>query len=499
MPSSKRNLYFSSFVACCTSLLFGYSVGHIGGIIVLPRFLDHFSLSKLLPHDIAEAQARIVTFWILGCTLGVPLGQRICKSRGRKPCLALAGLLYLVGTIVQLAPIPGERARLHVFLLGRLCNGLGVGAGTLVGPLYLSETSTTEDRGILLASFQILLQLGALVGFWSAYFTHSLLPPTSDLQWQVPVAIGLIPGLLLVVGSTMVPETPQYLSGRKLPIKLLESLVWLRQASTPSEIEGVQAEQVQLLDTAEREAGNGPRKSFWRQALGRGVRNRVGLGILMMVAQNILGLNAVNYYAPTIFKSAGFTSTGAALFLTGLFGAIKLVFSVLFTFWLVRKSGLRFWLKVGAGVCAGSMFLLAYLVRDLSNSTLPHDGTSIPGVAAVVLVYLFTAAFTVSFGPLSWSFCAEIFPLQIRSECCTITTVTQWVFQFVVAYITPILLSRVGWLTYFIYALCGILVYLWVEVFVPETRGVEDMDSLFGAQESETVDEVTERSRLLTA
>lgn len=125
-----RNLWIASTFATLTSSLFGYTVGLIGGLIVLPSFLRHFELDSLPPAALAAAQSQVVTIWLVGALFGVPIGIPVCARWGRRPCLALSAGLYLFGAALQLAG-----SGLWMFDIGRAINGLGVGAGTLVGPM----------------------------------------------------------------------------------------------------------------------------------------------------------------------------------------------------------------------------------------------------------------------------------------------------------------------------------------------------------------------------
>lgn len=131
MAGSNRNLYFAAAVACMTASLFGYSVGFIGGVLVLPSFLHHFLLDDLSASELASAQAATVTSWLVGTLAGVVAGMPIYSKLGRKPCLFFCAMLYIIGAAFQVSGTGGIRA----FDLGRLINGIGVGAGTLVSPL----------------------------------------------------------------------------------------------------------------------------------------------------------------------------------------------------------------------------------------------------------------------------------------------------------------------------------------------------------------------------
>ena len=133
MPkSSNSRLYFSACVACLTASLFGYSVGFIGGVLVLPSFLRSFNLNDLPANDIASVESRIVTVWLVGALFGVPLGMPVCSRLGRKSCLLFSALLYVLGAAMELA---SPKGRLGVFEAGRFLNGVGVGAGTLASPI----------------------------------------------------------------------------------------------------------------------------------------------------------------------------------------------------------------------------------------------------------------------------------------------------------------------------------------------------------------------------
>jgi len=206
--------------------------------------------------------------------------------------------------------------------------------------------------------------------------------------------------------------------------------------------------------------------------------------------------------------SAGFTSVSSSLFLTGFFGLVKLISAISFMFVFVRMRGNLFWLKVGSSICGASMVVLALCVRSLP----PADSTSglnVGGVVSVAMVYIFAFAFGISLGPISWNVCSEIFPSHIKATCCAITTCVQWMFQLVIAGITPHLLASLGWATYLIYAGFCTIALLWVMAYVPETKGVplgQPMDELFGVapkdeetQEEEVMAETTPLLRRTSA
>jgi sugar porter (SP) family MFS transporter len=385
------------------------------------------------------------------------------------------------------------------FEAGRLLNGLGVGAGTLVSPMYISEISPPDERGMLMSGYQTILQLSALAGFWGAYASNALFPSSSALQWQIPVAIQLVPGVLLLLGTVFIPETPRFLAEKERFVEAEVSLAWLRGAR--GEEWRVRGEMQDIEDAARISRVLRERKeSFISEVMKKGVRGRLVVGVGLMIAQNMVGLNALNYYAPFIFMSEGFTSVSSSLFLTGVFGVVKLLSAIAFMFVFVKIKGNRFWLLLGSALCGVSMLILAYFVHNLPpKDQLENAKLTLGGVISVLTVYIFAFSFSVSLGPISWNVCSEIFPLHINAKCCAITTCTQWLFQIVIAYITPHLLASVGWATYLIYAIFCILTYIWCLFCVPETRNValgKEMDEVFGTFDDEPEEDLETTSLL---
>jgi MFS family permease len=198
--------------------------------------------------------------------------------------------------------------------------------------------------------------------------------------------------------------------------------------------------------------------------------------------------------------SSGFTSVSSSLFLTGIFGIVKLLSALSFMFIFVHLRGNRFWLKIGSILCGVSMLILALSVHyGLPTKSGPGkivaSGVTTGGLISVSMVYIFAFSFGISLGPLSWNICSEIFPAAIKAQCCAITTCIQWLFQIVIAGITPHLLASAGWITYLIYsAFCaGSLIF--VVYCVPETKDVKlgrDMDTLFRPEEATADGEIEE-------
>lgn len=362
---------------------------------------------------------------------------------------------------------------------------------------------------MLMGGYQVAIQLCALIGFWGAYVANAVIEPSSDLQWQIPVAIQLVPGTLLLVGALLIVESPLWLAEKESMDSIRRSLAWLRNMDE-NEFDVVREANTiyasaQATAELHRAAGQ---KNFFVEAFRKPIRKRLGVGIGLMIAQNMVGLNALNYFAAVIFMTAGFKSISASLFLTGLFGLVKVFGAMTFMFLTVKIFGNRFWLLIGSGICAISMFTLAYCVGTTDTSDGEETGKmTVKGLISVLMVYVFSFSFSLSLGPISWNFCSECFPSRLNAKCCAVTTCTQWLFQIVVASMTPILLAKIGSITFVVYGVFCVLSFIFCALWVPETRGValgKDMDAVFGDDSKdddpgvvEEIEDVSEVSPLL--
>lgn len=144
-----------------------------------------------------------------------------------------------------------------------------------------------------MSGYQTILQLSALAGFWGAYLSNSFFDDEDDLQWQIPVIVQLIPGILLLLGTLSMPETPRFLATKGRWTECEDALIWLRNSTIDSVV--IKEEMSELREASSHALLANNKISFWKEALRKGVRARLGVGIGLMIAQNMVGLNALNY------------------------------------------------------------------------------------------------------------------------------------------------------------------------------------------------------------
>lgn len=326
-----------------------------------------------------------------GCFFGALLVYFANDTLGRRLSLIGAGCIFNIGVTLQL--IGG--GKIGLFYAGRALTGLGVGSSSVVIPQYIAECAPATIRGALVGLFEIALQTGAVCGYWVNYGVNQHISAASDAQWRIPVGVQYVPAAFLIVGMLWAVESPRYSVARGMHEKAIKDLQWLRMLpadhvhirntiahiESQLEHEGISAGQAQASLA-----------SVAREAFSSAVLPRLMVGIWIQLFQNFTGINAVNYFSPTIFKSIGFTGTSVGLLATGVYGAIKTIFSTISFIFLVDRFGRR---PLLLGASLGCIFTMYYLA-GYSSLTHSFDGGAkkdASAYSAIVMVYLFAVSY----------------------------------------------------------------------------------------------------------
>lgn len=472
-------LYFCALAASMGSAMFGYDSAFIGGTLSLPSFQRDFGLTSQSAEVRAALSAHIVSTFQGGCFFGAILIYWLNERFGRRKSLITAGTVFCIGVIMQLCSV----GRIGLMYAGRAFTGLGVGSSSLVIPQYIAECAPPAVRGGLVGLFEICLQLGTVVGFWINYGVNEHVSPHSRSQWRIPVGVQFGPAVLLIVGMFFVIDSPRWLIKKGRIDQATKDLVWLRQlpADHPYIVHEINDVKQQLEHEQELSGGNSF-ASIAKEAFSKETLPRLAAGCAIQILQNTTGINAINYFSPSIFKSIGFKGTSVGLLATGVYGIVKTTFACISFLLLCDRFGRRPLLLIGSAGCAFAMYYLA-IYTSLSGSfkgTAKQDGGS---YTAIVMIYLY-ATFYASSWNLSWIVCSEIFPTRIRSFCLIFTTCSQWLGQFIVVYSTPYMITNITYGTFLFFGSMTVIAAVWVFFVLPETKGVplEEMDYLWQAK-----------------
>lgn len=310
----------------------------------------------------------------------------------------------------------------------------------------------------------------SVCGFWVNYGVQQNMP-SGVRQWQVPFAVQLVPAGLLVLSMLWAPETPRWLVKKIRREQALKVLAYIR--NLPADHEYVQYELGEMTRQVEREAefaNSGNRwVAAWKEISTPGMRNRVILAVAMKWMQNFAGVNALNYYSPSIFKSIGFTGTSTGLLATGVYGLVKAAVTLVFVTWFVDTWGRRPALFTGGLISFSAMFFLGgySAVSGSFDGKAPKDAGA---YFAILMIYIYAAAYSFSWNAMPWIFAAEIFPTKIRGFAMLLTVLNQWLSQFVVIYATPYMIEDISFGVFFFFGACILISSVIVYLFIPETK-----------------------------
>ncbi|KAK3217563.1 hypothetical protein GRF29_1g3401614 [Pseudopithomyces chartarum] len=470
--------------ACFGGMLFGFDIGTIGGVLTLPAFMAKYGLPSEPERqkENANLSANIASTLQAGCFFGCFLASWMADKYGRKAALVVNGFITIVGCVIQSCSF-GSIASMYV---GRCIAGVGVGGASMVVPLYISENAPRAIRGGLTGIYQLFIASGTMLAFWVNY--GSILHLKGAATYIVPLAMQALPAVVLVGCMLLNKESPRWLA--KADRWEDASRVLARIRNLPATHPYVEAELKDISDQLEHERmliGGATLKDLLREMFTiPGNRKRALISIGLMICQQMTGTNAINYYAPQIFKNLGLKGTSTNLFATGIYGVVKMVTCAAFLVFAADSLGRRrslLWTSIAQG-CA--MLYIGLYVRISP----PVAGQEVPpaGYFALVCIFLFAGFFQWGWGPVCWIYVSEIPTARLRSLNVAIAAATQWLFNFVVARATPNMIATVGKAGYgafMIYSCFCFSMFFFVWFLIPETKGLslEKMDDLFGVTE----------------
>lgn len=467
---NKGYLYGIVLVAVLGGLLFGYDTAVISGAEKgLQAFFSaaaDFQYTDAM-HGFTSSSA------LIGCILGALLSGLLASRMGRKRSLFFAGLLFLLSALGSYRPeflffekgVPCM-GLLVAFNCYRVLGGIGVGLASALCPMYIAEVAPARKRGTLVSWNQFAIIFGQLVVYFVNFLivkSHSSSPEfiewTNAIGWRMMFVSEAVPAALFAILILFVPETPRYLVLNGEADKALSVLTKINGEERAREIlADIKATAVQKTE-----------KLF---AYGLLV---VFIGCMLSVFQQIIGINAVLYFAPRIFESMGVSNN---MLFTVIMGVVNISFTLVAVF-TVEKLGRKPLLITGSIGMAIGAFGVA-----LSNVA------ALPAVVPVISIMLYSASFMFSWGPICWVYISELFPNTIRSQATAYAVAFQWIFNFVVSStFVPMYNMQLGEMGdnfghFFAYGLYGVMcvvaaIFVWR--LVPETKGktLEDMSRLW--------------------
>jgi SP family xylose:H+ symportor-like MFS transporter len=482
---SKGYLISIVMVAVLGGLLFGYDTAVISGA---EKGLQAFFIGAQDFTYTDGFHGFTASSALIGCIIGSALSGLLASKLGRKKSLVVAGILFFISALGSMYPeflffekgVPTQ-SLLISFNIYRVIGGIGVGLASAICPMYIGEVAPSNIRGMLVSWNQFAIIFGQLV----VYFVNFILlgdhtnpvmesigegvnkvlpgsdPWTIQTGWRYMFGSEAVPAGLFTILICFVPETPRYLVMVKQDQKALSIL---------SKINGSTKAQ-QILSDIKETITVKTEKLFTYGWL------CIFVGIMLSVFQQAVGINAVLYYAPRIFKDMGLDNE---MVFTVIMGVVNILFTLvaIFTVEKLGRKPLLIWGSIGMAIGAMGVAL-----------SFGHPGMEF---VTMISIMVYSASFMFSWGPICWVLIAEIFPNTIRGAAVAIAVAFQWIFNFIVSStFVPMFNMHLTegddfghWFTYGLYGVICVIAAIFVWKLVPETKGktLEDMTKLWRKQ-----------------
>ena len=425
-------LFKAALIASLGGLLFGFDTAVISGaeqsikeVYELDGFWHGFTNSIAL----------------IGTIIGAMFCGKPADRFGRRDTLIILALFYMVSAIG--CAFVGSWLSLLFF---RLLGGLGVGASSVIGPMYISEIAPPKLRGRLVAMFQFNIVFGILAAFFSNYLLNSYL---AENVWRWMLGVEAIPAFFFFITLFLIPKSPRWLmlqNRDKEAVEVIES----------SGIKNVNQVVLEIKESLKLKRERKTEKLFSKK-----FKFPLLLAFLFATFNQFSGINAIMYYAPRIFEMTGLAKDTALLQVV-IIGVTNMFFTIIAMFF-IDKFGRKTLMKVGSIGMIISLSLAAYSFYEKNFS----------GYSLLVYLVGFIAFFAFSQGAVIWVFLSEIFPNSVRAKGQAFGSLIHWIWAAILTWVFPVVaeLPLGGFYAFTFFAVAMVFQFIFVQKVMPETKG----------------------------
>ena len=360
-------------------------------------------------------------------------------------------------------------------MMGRWVGGLGVGALSLLVPMYQAETAPRYIRGALISTYQLFITFGIFLASVINFGTYKHETSTAA-SWRIPMGVGFIWAVILGVGILFFPETPRYVYRHGNPELAKKTMMKVYGAKTDNhysiayELADIQAQ------LAAESVQQGLIKEWWNMWSAPKMAYRIFLGVLIQALQQLTGANYFFYYGATIFKSTGINDPLVTqMILDGInFG------TTFYGLYIVEHYGRRRSLMAGSAW----MFICFLIFASVGHFSLNRDEpqkTEHAGIAMICFASFFIFGFATTWGPMIWTICSELYPSRYRAKAMALSTASNWLWNFLLSFFTPFIVQDIDFRFGYVFAGCNFLGFLIIYFCVIEGQGktLEEINDMY--------------------
>jgi sugar porter (SP) family MFS transporter len=412
-------------------LLFGFDTVVISGAIDALVRLYHLS---------PQNKGLTVAIGLVGTVIGALGAGQVGQRLGSRETLRITAVLYVasaVGCGLAWGWMP--------FMIFRFIGGLGIGASSVLGPVYIAELAPAKWRGRLVAAFQFNVVFGIMVAYTSNYVIRTMHLGATEWRWQVGIAA--VPAVIFLVLLFGIPRSPRWSASKN---RIEEALAVLKKMGEPNP--QAELDDIRAALAAEHASAHEP-VFRWKY------RYPLFLAITIGAFNQLAGINAILYYLNNIFAAAGFSQISSDQQAI-VIGATNFLFTIV-GMALIDKAGRKTLLLIGAAGCSACLGGVAWLFATRSH----------PG-ALLWLLVTYIAFFSVSQGAVIWVYLGEVFPTSVRSKGQGVGSASHWFMNAAIALEFPVVVHSMSTATPFVFfAVMTVVQFVVVLLVYPETKG----------------------------
>jgi len=466
------------FFVAFGGVLFGYDTGTIAGILAMKYWHRLFSTGYIDPNGelniTTSEESAIVSILSAGTFFGALFSPLFVDWVGRRPGLIISTWVFNLGVVLQVIA-----TSIPLFLAGRFFAGFGVGLISAMIPLYQSETAPKWIRGAIVGAYQWAITIGLLL---AAVVNNATANRNDTGSYRIPIAVQFAWSLVLFAGLLVLPETPRFLIMKGRREKAAQSLGRIRRLSADHPAIQQEIQEIQANHDYELTLGKASYLDCFRGPILK--RQLTGCGLQAL--QQLSGINFIFYYGTKYFQNSGVSSGFTISMITSAINVCATIPGM----YAIDKWGRRpllFWGAIGMTVSQ----LIVGVVGTVSTGQTATGEITVKNLAgqraAVSFVCIYIAFFASTWGPLAWVVTGEIFPLKCRAKSLSMTTATNWLLNWAIAYSTPYLVNyghgyaNLQSKIFFVWFGACLLAVVFVYFMIYETKGLslEEVDELY--------------------
>ncbi|KAJ5560369.1 hypothetical protein N7513_002768 [Penicillium frequentans] len=461
-------------VVCPTFTCYGYNMSVAGGLLTLPTFnnqfprMDTIHTTGALQHENSTIQGTVIALYTVGGIFGALSCVYLGDLLGRKKVIFWTNLINIIGALLMATSFDFAQ-----FIVARLILGVGIGGYVATVPVWQSEISPAHKRGSNVVTDGIFVGLGVTIALWidlGFYFVKE-----NSVSWRFPLAFPILMSAIAMASILVLPESPRWL----IKVGRIEEAREVMSALQELELDSQSiTDSIQQIQTTLSVCGN----TSWTAMFTNGEQrlfHRAYLAATGQFFQQMCGVNLITYYATSIFQQYLGLDAVKSRILAASMGLMQ-PFGGYLAYYTIDRLGRRPLMLWSAGAMCICMAVLA-------GTTSPGAADSTAAlVVAVIALFCFQFIFTTGYSGLTFLYAAEMAPLQVRAAVSAVSTATVWVFNFLLAEVTPIGFSTIGNKYYIVFAVVNAAIVPSVYFFFPETKGrtLEEIDEIFAQSKS---------------